>query len=32
MNLFDKKMFNFKDIDKRTLQLAGLIAPLYKFG
>jgi hypothetical protein len=25
-------MFNFKDIDKRTLQLAGLIAPLYKFG
>jgi hypothetical protein len=31
MNLFDKEIFGFKDIDERTLQLADLIAPLYKF-
>ena len=31
MNLFNKKLFNFDDIDKRTKQLASLIGPLYKF-
>ena len=31
MNLFNEKTFNFEQIDKRTEQLANLIAPLYKF-